>query len=51
MIRIEIVNRNEPGFEHFVLIPTIEIVNELMEEGCERSIGISFMNLSIWLVW
>lgn len=61
---IEIVNRNEEGFEYYVLIPTIEVVNEWREgvmcfdipetikEGYwEKSVGISFMNLSIWIVW
>jgi len=49
--RIEIVNRNESGFQHFVLIPTIELIGEYMETGWENSLGISFLNLSIWVVW
>ena len=54
-MRFEIVNRNEPGFQHFVLIPTIELIGEFMEYednvGWENSLGVSFLNLSIWMIW
>ena len=48
---IEIVQQNEEGFEHYILIPTIQIVNEFDGQQWENSIGISFLNYSIWMVW
>ena len=51
MIRFEIVNRNEEGFQHFVLFPTVELINELGDYGYETSLGISFLNFSIWAIW
>lgn len=51
-MRVEIVNRNETGFEHYCLIPTIELINEMQYDGWyETSIGITFLNISIWMVW
>jgi len=50
-MRFEAVNRNEEGFQHFVLFPTVELINELMDDGYESSLGISFLNFSIWMIW
>ena len=54
-MRFEIVNRNETGFQHFVLIPTIELISEFYDDedlfGWENSLGISFLNFSIWVIW
>ena len=57
-MRFEIVNRNEPEFNHFVLLPTIELIGELYNDDdnvyegyYEYSLGVSFLNFSIWMIW
>jgi tetratricopeptide (TPR) repeat protein len=56
-MKVEIINRNEEGFNHFLLIPTIEVIQEQQyniqqdEDYWELSIGITFLNISIWIVW
>ena len=60
-MRIEFVNRNQTGFEHYHITPTIELIGEAteisyvigddVEYDWEYSLGLSWLNLSIWLVW
>ena len=52
-MRFEIVNRNEEGFAHFLLLPTVEIIHELQDPYFgiwEYSLGITWLNLSIWMI-
>ena len=49
-MRFEIVNRNEPGFQHFILTPAIEIISEVQGEFVEYSIGFTWFNISLWVV-
>ena len=60
-MRVEFVNRNTEGFEHYHLLPTVEllmeakgadfVIGEGLEYDWEFSLGITFLNLTLRLVW
>ena len=50
-MRLEIINRNQEGFQHILIITSVELISEVKGEYVEYSLGLTWFNLSFWGIW